>query len=106
MQFDLNQMTLAELKQLQKQLDSAISNYQDRKLREAKQAVEEKLQEFGYKLEDITGVKSTATRAPAVAKYSHPENPSITWSGRGRKPKWIDEHLRKGHSLDDLLIKQ
>jgi DNA-binding protein H-NS len=38
------------------------------------------------------------------AKYHNPDNPSETWAGRGRKPKWVEEKLAGGSSLDDLLI--
>lgn len=28
-----------------------------------------------------------------------------SWSGRGRKPKWVEAHLRNGGTLEDLLIR-
>jgi DNA-binding protein H-NS len=37
-------------------------------------------------------------------KYHNPDNPEETWAGRGRKPKWVEERLESGSSLDDLLI--
>src|SRR4051812_2236869 len=37
-------------------------------------------------------------------KYHNPDNPSETWTGRGLKPKWVQEKLAAGSSLDDLLI--
>lgn len=27
------------------------------------------------------------------------------WSGRGRKPKWVEDHLNRGGKLDELLVK-
>jgi len=39
-------------------------------------------------------------------KYRNPDNPDETWAGRGRKPKWVEDHLARGASLDDLLIKR
>ncbi|WP_354001976.1 H-NS histone family protein [Stagnihabitans tardus] len=35
--------------------------------------------------------------------YKHPENPTITWSGRGRKPAWYTAHLESGGKREDLL---
>ncbi|WP_425415751.1 H-NS family nucleoid-associated regulatory protein [Paracoccus chinensis] len=29
-------------------------------------------------------------------------NPEQTWSGRGRRPQWINEALEAGRTLDDL----
>lgn len=27
------------------------------------------------------------------------------WSGRGRKPKWVEDHLKRGGTLEELLVK-
>jgi H-NS histone family len=37
-------------------------------------------------------------------KYQNPDNHSEKWSGRGRKPKWVEETLASGKKLDDMLI--
>ena len=41
-------------------------------------------------------------------KYRHPEMETLTWSGIGRRPMWIDAYLElhPGSTLDDLLVKQ
>jgi len=43
-------------------------------------------------------------RRAVTAKYRNPDNPEETWAGRGRKPKWVEDKLARGASLDDLLI--
>jgi DNA-binding protein H-NS len=43
-------------------------------------------------------------RRGVSAKYRNPGNPAETWAGRGRKPKWVEDKLATGSSLDDLLI--
>ena len=37
-------------------------------------------------------------------KYRNPDNPADTWAGRGRKPKWVEDKLAQGATLEDLLI--
>ena len=37
-------------------------------------------------------------------KFRNPEVPSETWSGRGKKPRWLSTLLRAGKTLDDFLI--
>src|SRR3954447_26758367 len=32
-------------------------------------------------------------RSEVAAKYANPDNPSETWSGRGRQPKWVQMAL-------------
>ena len=103
-EFNLEAMSLKELRQLQKDLAKAISTYEDRHKAEARTKLEAIAKEMGYSLAELIGVEVTTTRAPAVAKYRHPENAGITWSGRGRKPQWFVEALAAGKSADDLAI--
>ena len=42
-------------------------------------------------------------RAASTKIYRHPENPTLTWSGRGRKPSWFAAHVDAGKNPDDLL---
>ncbi len=100
--FNLEAMSLKELRQLQKDLAKAISTYEDRQKAEARTKLEAIAKEMGYSLADLIGVEMKTTRAPAVAKYRHPENAALTWSGRGRKPQWFVEALAAGKSADDL----
>jgi DNA-binding protein H-NS len=37
-------------------------------------------------------------------KYSNPDEPSETWSGRGKKPRWLVSALRSGKSIKDFEI--
>jgi DNA-binding protein H-NS len=38
-------------------------------------------------------------------KYFNPSSPSETWSGRGKRPRWLAVALEKGHDLDEFKIK-
>ena len=42
-------------------------------------------------------------RGTAAPKYRDPASGS-TWSGRGRKPRWLEDALKAGHSADRFLI--
>jgi len=38
-------------------------------------------------------------------KYRNPENPLQVWSGRGKRPNWVIQHLADpANCMDDLLI--
>jgi DNA-binding protein H-NS len=37
-------------------------------------------------------------------KYKNPEQPSETWAGRGKQPRWLTAQLRTGKKLDDFRI--
>jgi len=102
---DLTKLTIKELKKLQLEVDHAISTFEERAKKDALVAVEAKAKELGFNLGDLLGnTKPKAKRAKVAPKYAHPENPELTWTGRGRKPKWIEATLAEGKNLDDLLI--
>jgi DNA-binding protein H-NS len=37
-------------------------------------------------------------------KYRDHSNPSVTWSGRGKVPRWLSAQIRLGKQLDDFRI--
>ena len=101
---DLHSLSLKELKDLQSQVAKAIAGFEDRKKKEALVELEEKARELGFTFAELTGMTTARKRAPAVAKYANPANPSDTWSGRGRKPRWFDAALKSGKKPDDMAI--
>ena len=60
--------------------------------------------DLGYTLAELVGTETKTYRAPAAAKYRHPENPALTWSGRGRNPQWFVEALAAGKTAENLAI--
>ena len=61
-------------------------------------------QKHGYKLADLTGGKKA--KVASRTKYKHPEDSSLTWSGRGRQPNWIKDELSTGKALIDFAIEK
>ena len=102
--YDLEALSLKELKQVQKDVAKAISTYEDRQKAEARAKVEAVAREMGYSLAELVGSEGKPSRAPAAPKYRHPENPALTWSGRGRKPQWFAEALKTGKTAGELAI--
>ncbi len=102
---DLNNLSLQELKALQGDVDVAIHNFEKRKKAEALAEVERVAKENGFSLKELLGEGKTVPKKSKVApKYANPSNPEQTWSGRGRKPGWVNALEAAGHSLDDATI--
>ena len=47
---------------------------------------------------------SIHARKAVAPKYANPADTSQTWTGRGRKPQWVQAALDAGKSLEDLAI--
>jgi DNA-binding protein H-NS len=37
-------------------------------------------------------------------KYRNPKEPSETWSGRGKQPRWLAAALKIGHTIEEFVI--
>lgn len=101
---DLENMSLADLKALKKRVDSAIEDFAEREKRQKLAEIEAFAKERGLSLADLASLGGKKTRKPAAAKYANPANPSETWTGRGRRPRWVVAAQEAGKSLDDLAI--
>ncbi len=71
--------------------------------------------EAGYTIEELFGDEATEAAAPArkparrktgkvAAKYRDPEYKRLTWTGRGRMPRWLAHKVSMGHKVTDFLI--
>lgn len=98
---NLNDMTLDDLKALEKDVKKAISSYEARQKQEALAELEKKAADLGFTLAELTGGKTKKVVAP---KYRNPADASQTWTGRGRPPKWIVDFEAAGNTRDSALI--
>ena len=101
---NLDSLSLNDLKTLQKEIVRAIDTAAERQKADAREQVEALAKKLGYTLAELAEGKSKAKRMPATPKYRHPENPALTWSGRGRKPQWFTEALAAGKKVEELAI--
>lgn len=103
---DLSTLSVSQLRDLQQQIPAEIK----RRESEEKQMILNEVRAFakarGYAIEDLMGkeVKVKATGGKVKVKYRHPQNAELEWTGRGRKPKWVEAWLSSGNSIDSLLV--
>jgi len=112
---DLRKLTLKQLQKLQKDVDKAIKSHEGKARKQALSELAAKAKQLGFSLSDLVDeVKPVAKSSkPARAskgakvppKYAHLTDKALTWTGRGKKPKWIEEQVSAGVELDSLLIK-
>lgn len=101
---DLDRLSLKELRDLRIKVDRMIASYEERRRREAIAAVEEAAREHGFSLNELTGVKLARSSSRSAPRYVNPDDPSMTWTGRGRRPRWVNDAINAGKDLEDLHV--
>jgi DNA-binding protein H-NS len=41
-----------------------------------------------------------------IPKYRNSMEPSETWSGRGKQPRWLAAALKAGHAIEEFVIRK
>lgn len=104
MSIDLDAMSRDELLKLREDVDKALKTLDTRRRAEARKAAESTAREMGFTLEELVASKGASAKQKSPPKYRNPDDPTKTWTGRGRQPAWIKEGLAAGKSLDDFMI--
>jgi DNA-binding protein H-NS len=106
---DFNLLSADELWSLHEEVGVVLSE----KIVAEKRELEERL----AKLNHATAERAKLARAesgrrpvvrrkypPVLPKYQNPNDPSETWAGRGKQPRWLVSQLRAGRNMSDFLI--
>ena len=101
---EIDRMSFRELQELELKVKKAKVAAQDRSRNDLRQKLEAMAADHGFKITDLFGARGGKGRTVA-AKYANPEDPSETWTGRGRKPRWLAAKLKGGEKIEKFLIK-
>ncbi|MDA8021271.1 MAG: H-NS histone family protein [Thermoanaerobaculia bacterium] len=100
---NLDGFSLNQLAALREDLEKTIQNKQETRKREALTRIDRIAQEAGLTKTDISKHLARNQRKRVAPKYRDPQT-GDSWSGRGRRPNWIERKLQTGVALDDLRI--
>jgi DNA-binding protein H-NS len=99
----LQRMSYRELRQLSMRVNKAMATAQDRERAALRQKMESLVSDAGFRIGDLFGRGGKGRTV--VVKYANPDDATQTWTGRGRKPKWLVAKVKAGNKIDRFLIK-
>jgi DNA-binding protein H-NS len=80
-----------------------VSQLLQQRIQQEKLRLEERLKRLQTSL--VARVESGRRPYPPVLpKYFNPDQPSETWAGRGKRPRWLVAQLKSGKRIDDLRV--
>jgi DNA-binding protein H-NS len=97
----LGSMSTDELWMLREKIAATLAA----KITAEKEVLEDRLRLL--KRVSVEQTVKTAERRPypiVFPKFRNPDQPSETWTGRGKLPRWLTAQLGSGKQLDDFLI--
>lgn len=107
MSINLEKMSLPDQIQLQKDLVISIKQKQKTERIALRKQMEELAEQSGFTFDEIASAskaKKMRKTSKVDPKYANPEDKTQLWTGRGRRPKWVEAALADGKNLDDILI--
>lgn len=109
---DIKALSLKELKSLKNRIEKEIARRATTEKKKALKELAAIAAARGFDLQELIGAsgrravakapRKKARRAASTAKYRNPDAPNQTWSGRGRKPRWVQDWLAAGKPLEAL----
>ncbi|CAZ15910.1 H-NS family nucleoid-associated regulatory protein [Xanthomonas albilineans] len=102
---DLSSLSPSALEELGKAIEKEKKAARARELDAVKTKIKKVLDDAGLAVADLAHLFPAVGRArPSAPVYRHPSKPSLTWSGKGRRPAWITDYEATGGSLDSLKV--
>lgn len=101
---DLSELSTMELRALSSQVAKQVHIKEEQEKQRALDEIMSIARGIGIPLGDLVSTMKDTPLRPKNPRYANPRNRRETWTGFGRKPRWLKEHLAAGHSLESALI--
>ena len=98
----VDKMSYAELLKLQERIEAAIAEKRVEDAAETKEALRAMAEKAGFDIKELFGKRGA--KRHRRRQISQSEGWLATWTGRGRKPNWLVDAVKKGAKLDSFKI--
>jgi DNA-binding protein H-NS len=92
------------LKDLQAQIGAEMKSREKSDIEKARNDINAIAQSLGMSLKDLLSTSESKGKVrkqtgKVAVQYRNPQDASQEWTGRGRQPGWVKEHLASGKNL-------
>lgn len=105
---DISKLSADQLADLQKQIETQMLRARADQKKQGLEKIKAIMDEYELSWDDLPGgrggSKSPTAGRKVAPRYMNPNNPDDTWSGRGRKPRWLVAHLEAGGNIEECEI--
>ena len=111
MTIDLAGLSPTELTKLISQANAQMATARANEVSKAKAKIDAILSGAGLTIDDVfprrgrAGGKPGKKAGAGVPKYRNPKNAEQTWSGMGKRPRWLADALASGAKLEAFAIR-
>jgi DNA-binding protein H-NS len=102
--FDLSKLSIPELEALGQEIQTELVTRRETEKQRVLDQIRELASSIGMTPEQLLGRGGRPGAAKVAPRYRHPEDPGLTWTGRGKRPSWVNDWVAAGKSLDDLAV--
>lgn len=99
---ELTNLSYAQLIEFKKKIDDEVRSREHAERDNAIRTIRQLIARFTLTSDDIFARNEKKPRNIRVAKCQHPHDASLSWSGMGRKPAWVQRWLEGGGTMEDL----
>lgn len=107
MSTDINNLDINQLQELQKKAAELIELKKRAKVDDAYAQLLAIADSVNMSLEELIEYgqqQQVAVKRTVAPRYRDLNDANQTWTGRGKKPRWVLDALAKGKTLEDLAI--
>ncbi|MCX8049102.1 MAG: H-NS histone family protein [Methylohalobius sp.] len=104
----LKQLSFEELRRVIEEAQRALELKQKQKREEVIRQIRELAAQAGLEVEvrvkPKMETKPVRRGAKLPPKYRHPNDPALTWSGRGQMPAWLKDLVAQGRDREEFRV--
>lgn len=108
MSIELNHLSVQELEKLIADAQALLEVKRVDAVKNAKAEIEKIAADLGLSVEALLGLKGAKgpkkDKKPVAVKYRNPADATQTWTGRGKRPKWLEVAIANGATLESFAV--